>query len=204
MLTINKYEEKTKEEALKKCLLDLNVSENDLYLRYGETEAKLFKGKKQYVEALRKEDVIDYIRDYLKNISQGMNIDIHSEIKEQDGIINVLLASDNNSILIGKDGRTLNALQILLRQVVNIQSDFTIKVILDASNYKAKKQKSLEYEIKGIVRDVLRSKIEVKLDPMNSYDRRIVHSIVAEYPELETESFGEAPNRYVVIRYKKD
>lgn len=204
MLTINRYEERTKEDALQKCLSDLNVREDDLYIRYTETEAKLFKSKKQVIEALKKQDVIDYIRDYLKNISQGMNIDIHSEIKEQDGVINILLASDHNAILIGKDGRTLNALQVLIRQSVNIQTDFPIKIVLDASNYKAKKQKNLEYEIKKIAKDVLKSKIEVKLDPMNSYDRRVVHTVIAEYAELETESYGSAPHRYVVIRYKKD
>lgn len=204
MLELKKYEGKTKEEALQKCLTDFNVTEEDLYIRYSESEAKLFKSKKYFVEALPKSEVIEYIKSFLSSIAEGMNIEIHSEIKRNDNIYNVLLISDNNPILIGKDGRTLNALQILLRNVLSNQVGFNIKVVLDVANYKAKKQKNLEYEIKKIAKDILKSKVEVKLDPMNSYDRRIVHSIITQYEQLETESFGEAPNRYVVIRYKED
>lgn len=204
MLQINKYEDKTKEGALEKCCNDLNVEEKDLYVRYSETEAKLFKSKKYVVEAVKKQDVINYIKEYIKNISQGMNIEIHNEIKENENIINVLLISDHNPILIGKDGRTLNAIQMLLRQAITAQTNFSIKVVVDVSNYKAKKQKNLEFEIKKIAKDVLKSKVEAKLDPMNSYDRRVVHNVVSEFKDLETESFGESPNRYVVIRPKKD
>lgn len=204
MLELKKYEGKTKEEALEKCLMDLNLKEEDLYIRYSETEAKLFKAKKYIVEVLPKSEVTEYIKSFINSIAQGMNIEIHSEIKETDGIYNVVLVSDNNPILIGKDGRTLNALQILIRNAVSNQIGFNVKIVLDVANYKAKKQKNLEYEIKRIAKDILKSKIEVKLDPMNSYDRRIVHSIITQYEQLETESFGEAPNRYVVIRYKED
>ena len=68
---------------------------------------------------------------------------------------------------------------------------------------KVNKEKRLEREIKKIAKEVITSKIEAKLDPMNSYDRRLVHTIIAEYEDLETESFGENPNRYVVIRHKE-
>lgn len=204
MLELKKYEGKSKEEAKEKCLSELNTKEEDLYLRYGETEAKLFKAKKYYVEALTKEEVLQFLKDYISNISQGMNIEIHSEIKEMDGIYNILLVSDNNPILIGKDGRTIQAIQTLLRNSLSINTSFPIKVVVDVANYKAKKQKNLEYEVKKIAKDVLKTKIEAKLDPMNSYDRRVVHSVISEYENLETESFGESPNRYVVIRYKED
>ena len=91
MLELKKYEGKSKEEAKEKCLSELNTKEEDLYLRYGETEAKLFKAKKYYVEALTKEEVLQFLKDYISNIAQGMNIEIHSEIKEMDGIYNILL-----------------------------------------------------------------------------------------------------------------
>ena len=74
---------------------------------------------------------------------------------------------------------------------------------VDVANYKVNKEKRLEREIKKIAKEVITSKIEAKLDPMNSYDRRLVHTIIAEYEDLETESFGENPNRYVVIRHKE-
>ena len=79
-----------------------------------------------------------------------------------------------------------------------------IKVNLDASSYKKKKEEYFEREIKKIAKEVLNTKIDVKLDPMNSYNRRIVHNIVSKFKNLETESVGEEPNRYTIIKYKED
>ena len=202
MVQVNKYEGKTKEEALDAALNDLNVDSSLIYCKYEEQKAKLFKGKKVLLEVIKKEDVISYIKEYINTLATNMNIEIHSEIKESDDVINVMLVSDNNPILIGKEGRTLNALQILLRQAVSMIVGQNVKINVDASNYKAKKVHHLEIEIKKIAKQVLRSGVEAKLDPMNSYDRRIVHSVVSNFEDLETESFGETPNRYVVIRKK--
>lgn len=130
-----------------------------------------------------------------------MNIEINLEVRETEEIFNVTMVSNNNPILIGKEGRTLNSLQLLLRQTISNMTGFNIKVNLDASNYRAKKVKYFEYDIKNIVREVQKSKLDVKLDPMNSYQRRIIHSLVSNYENLETESVGEEPNRYVIIKY---
>ena len=116
-------------------------------------------------------------------------------------ILSVMLVSDNNPILIGKDGKNLSSIQTIIRQVVNNQTKQNIKINVDASNYKERKIKNLEREIKKIARDVLTSKVDVKLDPMNSYERRIIHSLISEYENLETISEGAEPNRYVVIKY---
>lgn len=202
MLKVNKYEGKTNEEALAKALEELNTTEDRIYCKYIEEKAKLFKAKKVTLEVITKDDVLEYIKEYINVLATNMNMEIHSEVKENDGIITVMLVSDNNPILIGKDGRTLNAIQILLRQAVSINVGENIKINVDVSNYKAKKQRNLEYEIKKIAKSVSKTGIETKLDPMNSYDRRIVHSVVSNFEDLETESFGETPNRYVVIRKK--
>jgi spoIIIJ-associated protein len=131
-----------------------------------------------------------------------MNIKINSEVRIKENIITILLVSENNNILIGKDGKTLNSIQLLLRQALGEINKFGLKVLVDASNYKEKKAKYLEYEIKKICNEILKTKMEVKLDPMNSFERRIVHSLVGEYDHLESLSIGEAPNRYTVIQYK--
>ncbi len=205
MVEVRKIEGKTKEEAMPACLEELKVEETELYTRYQETEAKLFKSKKVILEVVTKEDITNYLKEFISEYAKGMNIEIHSEIKENDGIYNVVLVSeDHNPILIGKDGRTLSALQTLLRSSIQAKTGFTIKVVVDVANYKAKKQKNLEFEARKIAREVLKTKVEAKLDPMNSYDRRVVHEVVSKFENLETESFGETPNRYVVIRYKKD
>ena len=95
----------------------------------------------------------------------------------------------------------LTSIQNLLRQTISNKIKFNLKINLDASNYKARKEKYFERNIKTIVNEVLKTKDEIKLDPMNSFKRRIVHSLVSDYYNLETESVGEEPNRCVIIRY---
>lgn len=202
MITLYNYEGKTREEALENALSELNLEEKDLYIKETETEAKLFKSKKVNIEIIKKEDVIAYIKEYIDNLAKTMQIEIKSEIREKEETINVLLVSSNNAILIGKDGKNLDALQLLLRQAVNNQTGHNIRLIVDASGYKNKKAKNLEYSIKKICYEVKKSKIAVKLDPMNSYERRIVHNVVSQFEELKSISEGTEPNRYTIISYK--
>lgn len=195
-------EDKEKENAYKK--LEEVTSLTDLYYKETIEEGKLFKSGKCKIEAIKKEDVKQYIKEFLNKIGELMEIELHSEIRMDEDIINVSIISDNSSILIGREGKNLDALQTLLRQSLSNQTNMLIKVNLDASDYKLKKQKRLEREIKNIAREVLKTKIDAKLDPMNAFDRRIVHSVISTYENLETESFGEAPNRYVTIKYKEN
>ena len=198
MITLHKYEGKNKDLLKEECIKELN----DAYMITSEIESGIFKGKKYVLEAITNEEIINYIRMFINDLSKKMNIEINSEIKIIDKNINVLLVSNNNNILIGKDGKTLNAIQLILRQFCKQLNKFDFKIMVDASNYKAKKIKNLEYEIKKICKEVLKTKVEVKLDPMNSFERRIVHSIVAEFEGLESISYGENPNRYTVIKIK--
>ena len=198
MITLHKYEGKNKDLLKEECIKELN----DAYMITSEIESGIFKGKKYVLEAITNEEIINYIRMFINDLSKKMNIEINSEIKIVDKNINVLLVSNNNNILIGKDGKTLNAIQLILRQFCKQLNKFDFKIMVDASNYKAKKIKNLEYEIKKICKEVLKTKVEVKLDPMNSFERRIVHSIVTEFEGLESISYGENPNRYTVIKIK--
>lgn len=204
MLNIKEYTEKTKELALEHCLEELGKNESELFIIESETEAKLFKGKKVNLKVLEKSEVINFIKEFIKNLGSYMNLDIKSEVKEKDGIIQIILVSDNNGILIGKDGRTMNSIQHLLRQSISIQTGFNLKLVVDVSNYKEKQNYFFERDIKNICKEVLHSHVDVKLDPMNSYKRRLVHNLVSDYKALETESLGEEPNRYVVIKYKEE
>ncbi len=202
MQILYKYEGKNKEELEKQFLNDLNVSKEELFIREKEEEGNLFKSKKYIYEVVKKEDIISFTKDYIKELSNNFGLEIKSEVRFKEDVLIIVLVSDNNSVLIGKDGRTLSALQTLIKNVILNKLKFNIKVSVDVSNYKAKKQKNLEYEIKKIAKDVLKTHIEVKLDPMNSYDRRCVHTVISNFENLKTESFGENPNRYVVISYK--
>lgn len=195
MINVYKFESDTEENCRLKCLDELDVYNNDILTKEYE-EDNLYK-----MEVVKKEDVKNFIREYLTKVTTEMGVSARIEINEDEDVFTVKMFSNNNPILIGKDGRTLSSLQHLMRQTLSNQIKFNVRVNLDASNYKAKKERFFEKDIKNIINDVMKSKDEVKLDPMNSYNRRIVHSIASEYYNIETESFGEEPNRYVVIRY---
>ena len=202
MITFHSYEGKNLETLKENCINELNVEENKIYFHETEKESGLFKGKKIILEAITEAEIINEIKNFIKELASLMNLEINSEVKIQDGNINVILVSNNNNILIGKDGKILNALQLIMRQVFNDLGKFNLRVTLDIGNYRAKKVKNLEREIKNICKEVINTKVEVKLDPMNSYERRIVHSIVSEFEELQSESFGVDPERYTVIKIK--
>ena len=195
MIEVFKYEDETEEQCRLKCLDELDVYNNEILTKEYE-EAGKYK-----MEVVKKEDVKEYIKSYLEKVTTEMGLETKFEINEDEEVFSVKMFSNNNPILIGKDGRTLTSLQALIRQSLSNQIKFNVKVNLDASNYKVKKEKFFERDIKNIINDVMKSKDEVKLDSMNSYKRRIVHSIASEYYNIETESFGEEPERYVVIRY---
>ena len=195
MIEVFKFEDETEEQCRLKCLDELDVYNNEILTKeYEENENYV-------IEVVKKEDIKNYIREFLTKITTEMGINTKIELTEEENVFSVKMFSDNNPILIGKEGRTLKSLQVLLRQALSNQIKFNIKVNLDASNYKVKQERFFERDIKNIINDVMKSKDEVKLDPMNSYKRRIVHSIASEYYNIETESFGEEPERYVVIRY---
>ena len=108
--------------------------------------------------------------------------------------------SDNNAILIGKNGRTMSSMQQLLRQTIKNKLNIKINIILDVEEYKIKQQKNIERLAVKLAKDVIRTNIEVKMDSMNSYERRLVHSRLADFDGVKTESTGEEPNRCVVIK----
>ena len=195
MVKVYKFESDTEENCRIKCLEELDVYNNEILTKEYEEE------NTYHMEVVKKLEVEEYINEFLTKTTEDMGVKARIEISEEDGVFTAKMFSNNNSILIGKDGRTLKSLQVLLRQALSNQIKFNIKVNLDASNYKVKRERFFEKDIKNIINDVMKSKDEVKLDPMNSYQRRIVHSVASEYYNIETESFGEEPERYVVIRY---
>ena len=105
--------------------------------------------------------------------------------------------------LIGRNGNTIQALQTLVRQIIYNEINQNISIILDVENYKEKKIKNIEYLAKRTAKEVAKTKVEAKLDSMNSYERRIVHSILSEDKYVYTESTGEEPNRCVIIKPKE-
>lgn len=201
MLEIIKEEGKTEEEALNKILEQTKLTSEEIFTTTEFQEGKLFKGAKYIVSAIKKDDIKKLIEEFIYNLSTLMNIKIDSDILNREDTYNVTLVSDNNSILIGKEGKTLNSIQIMIRQLVKKECDLNLKINLDVANYKIKKMKNIEFEVKKIAKEVLATKIDVSLDPMNSYERRMVHNLINEYENLETESVGEGISRHIIIKY---
>lgn len=204
MLEVVRCEAKNKDDALNKGLEQLNVRLDEVYYYFEETESGLFKGKKYIAVITTKYAIKEYIKSFLNELAYKMGTKFNIEVMQNDYGFSVIVIADGAAALIGKDGKTLNSIQTVLRQSLRSFGAFDIKVNMDISNYKAKKERNITYEVKKICREVMKTKIDVKLDPMNSYERRIVHNVVSSYDNLVTESIGENPNRYVVIKYKED
>ena len=196
--------EKTEEEALETALNELNVSKDDILYETKEQKGGLFKGKKVEIVVTKKSDINDYIKETVNKIVTDMGFDVKIETKVRDGILNLTLHSDNNNLLIGRDGKNMNALSTIVKQIIQNELGIYYKFNLDVGEYKLKQQKKLERMAKRVAREVAKSKVEVKLDPMNSYERRIIHNILNDDRYVYTESVGEEPNRCVVIKIRND
>lgn len=199
-LKVNSYEGKTLDDAINKALSNLNASKEEVYYSEEEITSGLFKTKKYKVNVLLKEDVVEYIKSYLKEVTSLMGIDVEFETQKREKYIKVNMMSDKSSILIGKNGRTMSSLQELLRQSISAQTGIKINVILDANDYKEKQQKNIERLAVKLAKDVVKTGIEVKMDRMNSFERRLVHNRLSEFKGVTTISEGEEPNRCVVIK----
>lgn len=204
MLNQYHFEGKDKTELLKRCLNELNVEQGDLFIAERETEKGLFKAKKYYFDVIKKSDLTQYIRDFLKQLCNHLKMEVNFEIRYVNGTVQIKLQTSNNALLIGKSGKNLEALETILNQAIKEQTNLFLKVRLDISDYRANQELLFENEIKKVIHEVLVSKIDTKLDPMNSYQRRMIHQIVSQYENLRTESIGIEPNRYVIIHYEKN
>ena len=193
-------EAKTKDEALEKALKELNVDENDLFYTTEETKGKLFKAGSFKITAYTKDDVMNIMKDFIKELCAGMGIDVSFETNTRERQFNIKMFSDNNPILIGKGGRTMKAIETITKQKIQNDLGIRVKLFLDVENYNEKRIKQLERLAINTAREVRNTKVEVALDNMNSYERRIIHNKLTNFKGVTTESTGEEPNRHIVIK----
>lgn len=196
------YQAKTYEDAKNQALVDLMEQEENLYIKEIESSNKLF-SKKSVIQVIKKDDVVTYVKTLVKDIINDMGLTANMEIKKRDDSLVLTVYSGNNAILIGKEAKNLKALTTIVKQSVCKEIDENFKFILDVAEYKQKREWSLEKMAKQIAREVAKTGVEAKLDPMNSYERRIIHNILTNNKKVYTESEGEEPNRYVVIKLKE-
>ena len=196
------YEGKTKEAAIDLALEELKITEEDLIINDIEEKSGLLK-KSVKIEVLNMNEIIAFIKETINEITKKMGVEANLEVRRRENNISVTIFSDNNSILIGKNGNNVAALQLLVRQMVNSKLNNSLGIILDVGNYKEKRVKNIEYLAKKLAREAYKTKTEVTMDSMNSYERRIVHEVLADDKYVYTESVGEEPNRKVVIKLKE-
>ena len=196
---------KNLEEVKKEAFEKLGLNENECLVSVKSTKAGLFKTKEEYeVKIFKLEDIAEEIKNYLSELLKNMTIEANFETKIREQQINIKMYSDKNNILIGKDGKTLKALQTVIRQHIYTLVGAYPYILLDVENYKEKKIKNLEFLTKKLAKEVLRTKQPIKMDNMNSYERRIAHNVLANFDKLTSTSEGEEPNRHIVIRIKED
>ena len=177
-----KFSGKTKEEAIQLAKEELQEVEENLFIR----------------------ELVKDIKDYLVKLLKNMGYSVNIEVKNKEEVPKYIIFSDNDALLIGKNGKNLKALSLVVSGYLNKELGRNYKFIIDVNEYKEKREQSLERLAKRIAREVGQTKIAAKLDPMNSYERRIIHNILTNNKKVYTESEGEEPNRYVVIKPKEE
>lgn len=188
------------EETLAAILAENNLDKEAVIYTSVEKKGRLFQGKIIEVTVYPKTSIYDEIKEYLAEVIKGLGLEVNFELSTKDDRTTIKMYSDNNSILIGKNGQTIKALELLVKQMLQSKYNIHFKISLDVENYKAKKEKNLIRMAKGIAKEVASTKVEASLDNMSSYERRIIHNALTNFKGVKTESEGEEPNRHIVIK----
>lgn len=192
-------EAKTLIEAVENAKNKL-ATEKIIYKSKERESGKIFKTKIYEVTAIREIDLIAEIKDYLKEVVEGLGLQVNFETSKENDTYYITMHSNNNSALIGKNGKTLSALETLVKNKVNIEWGFYPKVVLDIENYKEKRIATLERMAVKIAKEVRETKVDAALENMNSYERRIIHNKLANFKGVSTESVGTEPERHIIIK----
>lgn len=199
---------KTVDEALTNAMLELNTTIDNLEYEIIEKETSGFLGifgKPGKIRVRIKETVEGNAKKFLTDVLKAMNVSADLDIKydEENSNLDINLDGEDMGVLIGKRGQTLDSLQYLVSLVINKNSENYIKVKLDTENYRERRKETLENLAKNIAFKVKKTRRAVTLEPMNPYERRIIHSALQGDKFVETYSEGEEPYRRVVINIKK-
>lgn len=202
------FRAKTKDEALTNASLEFGCPIESIEYEVVSEASKGFIGigaKPCIIKARKKKTFVDEIEEYIASMLDAMGIEakINIDYDDIEGEMNIDLEGSDMGILIGKRGQTLDALQYLIRLAVNKKSESYIKVKLDTENYRARRKETLENLAKNIAFKVKRTKRSFALEPMNPYERRIIHSTLQNDKYVATKSEGEEPYRKVIVYLKK-
>lgn len=199
---------KTVNDAITEACQKLTVTSDKLEYEVIEEGSSGFLGigsKPAVIKARVKSSVEDTAKDFLKDVFNAMGMTVVVDVKydENDNYMEIDLSGDEMGVLIGKRGQTLDSLQYLVSLVVNKNSENYIRVKVDTENYRQRRKETLENLAKNISYKVKRTKRPVSLEPMNPYERRIIHSALQNDKYVTTHSEGDEPFRHVVVVLKR-
>lgn len=198
---------KTRSEAIEKAMEKFGVGEENLDIQVVDEGSRGFLGigAKDYVinvkKIVNKEEII---RSYLKKIYDCLDIRIDVRVEEEEDTVRVFVTGEGSSILIGRHGESLDGLQTILNIYLTKETDEHKRLILDIEGYREKRETSLVAYAKKMAQKVMYSRRAIKLDPMNPYERRIVHFALQDNTKITSFSEGEEPNRRIVLALKKN
>jgi len=201
---------KTVDEAITKALIELGTTSDKLEYEIVDKGSNGILGiigsKPAVIRAKKKETMEDKAMTFLSDMFGAMDLGVQMEASyhEKDKELSINMSGDDMGILIGKRGQTLDSLQYLVSLVINKENEDYIRVKLDTENYRERRKETLETLAKNIAYKVKRTRRSVSLEPMNPYERRIIHSALQNDKFVVTRSEGEDPFRHVVISLKKD
>ena len=199
---------KTVDEAITEALVKIGTTSDRIEYEIVEkgTNGFLGIGRKDAVIKVRKKySVNDDIKDFLNKVFEAMDlkVEIVMTAEENSNVINVDLKGDDMGVLIGKRGQTLDSLQYLTNLAVNKNAESFVKVKIDTEDYRKRRRETLENLAKNIAYKVKRTKRPVSLEPMNPYERRVIHSTLQNDKFVTTHSEGDEPYRHVVVTLKR-
>jgi len=198
---------RTVQEAVESALEELNAEEDEVEIEVLDEGSKgilgLLGSKQARVRVTLKENRGDLAYTFLKNVFEKMNINADVIVQEESDILRINITGEDSGIIIGRRGETLDALQYLTSLVVNKESQVYKKVSLDIENYRQKREETLVNLANRLAKKVIKYKKSITLEPMNPYERKIIHSTLQEISNIETFSMGDEPNRKVTIRFRQ-
>ncbi|WP_318841584.1 RNA-binding cell elongation regulator Jag/EloR [Metabacillus halosaccharovorans] len=197
----------TVNEAVEEALKQLQAKPDDVEITILDEGKKGFFGvfgkKPASVKVTLIHNPINAVQEFLVDVIQKMGINADVQVKQSGKVIKIQLSGDKMSVLIGKRGQTLNSLQYLTQLVANRNSNHYLQIILDAENYREKRKETLKQLAGRLAKQAIHTSKNVSLEPMPSYERKVIHAALAEFKEIKTYSVGEEPNRHLVISPKK-
>lgn len=202
---MEKFTAKTLEDLLKKAAEEKGVAAEELvYFVTEEKKGILGLGSSVTAEVYCLDDVKEFIFDYLGEFFTGIGVDIEIEIIREDDSFKVMLDAENNAILIGKNGQTLQAVNNVVRAAANAEFKRRFRILIDINGYKESRYEKVKALARRVAKTVQRTKVDASLDPMPNDERKVIHQALSDMPHIVTQSEGEGSARHLKIMYKED